>query len=395
MTDDSSRTRRDVLKAGGALGTIALAGCIETNSEEESTATETTTAEAATATTEDTASSTPGATATETSYSVSIEPMGTVEFDGVPETWVANNGSWADMGVALGQEPPEGLWLPSRYHTQYYDEIPDVSVDKSDMTALYQDGVSKERFYALDGDIHVMDPNFLQNRYKGWEQSDVDEIKENVAPFFGNSIFSRGYGWHEEYRYYTLLEAFEKLAEIFQEQERYEAFKDVHDEFQSNLAPVVPARSERPAAAVVWGSGDQPEKFYPYVQSEGTSFKHIRDLGVEDALAKTDVKDFHNSRGAIDYETLLEVDPQVLLVRGQEGKTAQEFRDTVVAFMQNHDVASQLTAVQNDDVYRAGPLYQGPITNLVVTERLASVLYDTDETLFDRQRVANIVAGEF
>jgi iron complex transport system substrate-binding protein len=84
----------------------------------------------------------------------------------------------------------------------------------------------------------------------------------------------------------------------------------------------------------------------------------------------------------------------VLLIRGQEAKTAEEFQNTVVSFMESHDVASQLTAVQNGDVYRAGPLYQGPITNLVVTERLARTLYGVEEELFDRERVADIVAGD-
>lgn len=335
-------------------------------------------------------------TAAESSYSVAIEPMGEVTFESVPETWVANNGSWADMGIALGQEPPKGLWLPSRYHTHYYDEIPDVSVDKSNMATLSQQGsVGKEQFYELDGDVHIIDPNFLQNRFDGWDQTDVDEVSEQIGPFFGNSIFSTGYTWHSEYRYYSLMEAFEKLAAVFQETDRYEAFESVHEEFQNALAPVVPTRSERPSAAVVWGAGDQPETFYPYTIGPGTSFKHLRDLGVKDALAETDVKDFHTSRGAIDYETLLEVDPPALLLRGQETKTADEFRDTVVSYMQDHDVAGDLTAVQNGDVYQAGPLYQGPITNLVVTERLAATLYDHDGELFDRQRVSDVVNGDF
>jgi len=66
---------------------------------------------------------------TDGAYSVSIEPMGEVTFESVPETWVGNNGSWADMGLALGVESPEAVWLPRRYHTNYYDDIPGVSVD--------------------------------------------------------------------------------------------------------------------------------------------------------------------------------------------------------------------------------------------------------------------------
>ncbi|PSQ11129.1 Fe3+-hydroxamate ABC transporter substrate-binding protein [Halobacteriales archaeon QS_5_70_15] len=393
---DGTPTRREYLTYGGAvLGGGLLAGCTGTSGPGSgSTPTETGT---------ETGTSTPTATGTGTStptatedpgYSVSIEPVGEVTFESVPRTWLANNGSWADMGIALGQEPPKGVWLPSRYHTHYYDEIPGVSVDGSFIRKLWGDGgVGKEQFYELDADVHVMDPNFLLNRGK-WKQSDIEEITEQVAPFFGNSIFSRSYAWHEDYRYYTLMEAFEKLSQVFEQPERFEAFESLHEGFRSDLASVVPGRDERPEVAVVWGGGDEPEQFYPYVIDEGTSFKHLNDLEVRDALATSDVKDFYSSRGAIDFETLLEVDPEVLLLRGQESKSAEEFGDTVVSFMRDHEVAGSLTAVESGDVYRAGQLYQGPITNLVVTERLAGALYDADGRLFDRERVGEIVNGD-
>ncbi|MCG1001864.1 MULTISPECIES: ABC transporter substrate-binding protein [Halobacterium] len=381
--------RRTFIKSGTAA-TVAglLAGCTS-NSESDGSTTEPTTAS------DTTTSSSDETTADDGSYSVSIEPMGEVEFDAVPETWVANNGSWADMGVALGREPPEAVWLANRYHTRYYDDIDGVSVDASGMTSLYQGGVDKELFYSLDADVHVIDPNFLLNRFSGWNQSDIDEIEDGVGPFFGNSIFSRGYGWHEDYQYYTLYEAFEKLAQVFQRTERYEAFESLHDDFQSNVSDVVPAESERPSVAIMWAAGDEPTSFSPYLISEGTSFKQWRDLQVNDALANTDVRDFHASRAEVDFETLLEIDPDVLLLRGQEAKTAEEFQNTVVSFLEDDTTASDLTAVQNGDIYRGGPLYQGPITNLVLTERGAQQLYDVDEELFDRERVANIVNGDF
>ncbi|MFC7139647.1 ABC transporter substrate-binding protein [Halosimplex aquaticum] len=411
MDDETSgRSRRQFVKIAAALGaTGAIAGCSDDSGstgtpaddggDTTATPTDTPTAESTATPTETPEQTTEAPTSTqsgvETPYSVSIEPMGSVEFESVPETWVANNGSWADMGIALGQEPPKGVWLTSRYHTQYYDEIPGVSVDKSDMVSLSDGGaVGKEQFFEFDADVHVIDPNFLMNRFKGWEQADIDEVREQVGPFFGNSIFSTGYPWHQDYRYYSMMEAFEKLSQVFQQQERYEAFEAVHEEFQTNLAPVVPGRSERPSVAVVWGSGDQPKQFYPYTIGSGTSFKHLRDLKVKDALADSDVKDFHSERAAIDFETLLEVDPPVILLRGQEAKSRSEFQNTTVSFLEDHQTASALTAVQNGDVYRAGSLYQGPITNLVLTERLAGELYGADTELFDRERVGQIVNGD-
>jgi iron complex transport system substrate-binding protein len=409
MTDesDSDPTRRAYLTTAAALvGGGALAGCSSggeatdtpaDGSGDTATPTDTPT-DTPTPTDTGTPTETPAETdpsAVETPYSVSIEPVGSVQFDSVPETWVANNGSWADMGIALGLEPPAGVWLKSRYHTDYYDSIPGVSVDESDMVSLYQDGgVGKELFYELDADVHVMDPNFLLNRFKGWERSDVEEITEEVAPLFGNCIYAQHYPWHSDYRYYTLMEGFEKLAQVFDRTDRYEAFEAVHDEFQSNLAPVVPNQGSRPEVAVLWGVGNEPEEYYPYVVGEGTGFKHLTDLRVRDALASTDIKDFHGSRAAIDLETLLKVDPEVMMLRGYETMSAADFEDTVVSFLEDHQTASTLTAVRNGDVYRAGGLYQGPITSMVLTERTASQLYGADAELFDRERVAEIVAGD-
>jgi iron complex transport system substrate-binding protein len=382
------RRRRFLAGATTTVGAL-LAGC--TGSTTGGNSSETTAAGSGAATDSTTASSTD----TGGSYSVSMTPMGEVTFDGVPQTWVANNGSWADMGAALGVEPPEALWLSERYHTQYYDGIPGVSVDKSGMTRLFGDGgVSKEAYYQLGGDIHVQDPNFLLNRAKGWKRADIDEITQNVAPFFANSIFSRQYGWHEDYRYYTLYEAFGKLAQVFKREGRYEAFSALHEEIQSQLSSVVPPEGERPAVAILWASGNQPNSFLPYLINKGTSFKQWRDLKVRDALAETSVKDFHSSRASIDFETLLEIDPEILLLRGHEDKTAKQFQNTVVQFLQNHEVASSLTAVNNGDVYRGGPLYQGPIANLVLTERAARQVYGVSKDLFDRRRVGNIVQGK-
>ncbi|PAU82532.1 Fe3+-hydroxamate ABC transporter substrate-binding protein [Halorubrum salipaludis] len=403
-TRRSELTRRNYLAYGGsALGAALLAGCTgggdgdgggETDGDGGADG------EAGTASTEEEPSEgeeDSEESTTDESYTVSLSSVGEVTFDAVPETWAANNGSWADMGVALGQRPPEAVYLTGRYHTQLYDEIPGVSVDKSDMQSLWESELDVEDFLSLAErvDFFAMDPNFLLGRTSNWEQDDIDQIESAGAPFFANSIFSRGYEWHD-YEYPTLYEAFEKLSEVFQEEERYDAFEALHEEFRAEIDGIVPPEEERPSVAIMWPQPiDEPESFSPYLIDEGTSFKQWRDLGVEDAFATTDVKDFHADRGQVDYELLLEIDPDVLLLRGNENKTAAEFRDTVVSFMEDHSVASSLTAVENGDVYRGGPLYQGPITNLVLTERAAEQVYGVDEELFDRERVADIVNGEF
>jgi iron complex transport system substrate-binding protein len=393
MGNESSTdpTRRDVIKWGGGtvIGSTVLAGCLGgANSDESGQST----SESGTG-----SGGKETGTATSGPYSVSIEPMGKVTFDQVPETWIANNGSWGDMGVALGVGAPGAVWLPSRYPTHHYEGLPGVSVNKDNITQLYSDGLSKELFYELDADVHVMDPNFMTNRFKGLEKSDIEEIRTRIAPFFGNSIFSRGYPWHD-YRYYTLYEAFEKLSQVFKRHDRYKAFKKLHDEFIGGIQKRLPPKSERPSVAVLWPHpAHKPETFSPYLIDKGTTYKHWRDLKVKDALKNSEVSTYHKSRGKIDYEVLLEVDPDVLLLQANEQLSRKEFRNKVLKFMKQHSAASKLTAVKNGDVYRSGGLYQGPIINLVLTERGAHQLYSdtfTKDELFDRKRVADIVNGK-
>lgn len=331
-------------------------------------------------------------------HTVSMDPVGEVELDGVPKTVATYCPGYADMAVALGHaDAVASVGLPSRYHTDGYDELDGVSVDKSSLTKLYQGGVDKEVFLNLGSDLHLIDPNWLLNNFKGWENSDVETVRDRVAPFLGNTIFRRTDDWHG-YRYYTMYEAFGKVAEVFQETERYERFAEFHDGFVADVQSRLPPLDDRPAAMLLWQKKNEPETFYPYrLSGQGTNKKQFHDLGVTDALNDTGISGLSTSdRGTVDYEVLLDVDPDAILLRGHEGKSRGEFEDTVLAFMRNHDTASQLRAVQNGAVYRGGPIYQGPIQNLFLTERYAKLLYPeefSEDRLFDRSTVSGIIAG--
>ncbi len=376
MRDDTDSTtdvptRRDALKYGGTvIGGGLLAGC---------------TGDPGTESADDTSGS----------YSVTMEPVGTVEFDGVPETWVPYTGDYADMGVALGQSDGlSAIGVSDRFGIHLYEELPGVSVDEGDLTELYQDGTGKEVFYELESDVHLIDPNFMVNRLQ-WSQADVDEIRDTVAPFVGNTIFSRVYDWHD-YADYTMYEAFEKVAQVFREQARYEAFEEYHDEVLADVRARIP--NETPDIAVLYPAEIPPESFYPYLIGSGTQSKHWNDLDVGDALAQRGIADAQAGGGSIDYELLLDIDPDAIAIRIQGEITQEYFDDEIVSHLRTHDVASELQAVQNDRVIYGGLTYQGPIIHLFQLERAARELYPDefgDEQLFDRQRVADIVNGEF
>jgi iron complex transport system substrate-binding protein len=388
MADDTGRgvTRRDVLSTGAAVGGAALlAGCTDTLGSAGDDG--------------DGGSGDGGDGGSgSNSYTVSMVPTGEVSFDSVPESVTNYFPGYADMAVALGHgDSITSVGVASRYHTDVYDELDGVSVDEGSLTELYQGGLDTEVFYSLDGDLHLIDPNWLVNNFDGLERADVDELAENVAPFLGNTVFRRTDSWHD-YRYYTMYEAFETVAEVYQETERFEAFQSFHDDLLASVQADLPPAKDRPNGLLCFAAGDEPELFYPArLSDKGTSKKQFHDLGISDALAGSGVEGLStNERGQVDYETMLNVDPDSILIRGHETKTEQEFRDTVLSFMQDHDTASQLTAVQEGRVFRGGPIYEGPIHNLFLTERFATAYFpDTySGELFDRDELASIVNGE-
>jgi len=392
-TAHEAPTRRDTIKYGGAVvGGGLLAGCTsKADSGDEPTATEETSEE--TDTPED------------TSYSVTMAPMGKVIFEQVPETWSAFLSTYGDMGIALGKaDGLRGLWDPGTMPTEFYDALPSVDISFQDVAPIAGDGeFDKEVFFELDCDVHLIDPNWLGVLADDWTEDDTEEIATNVGPFLGNYIRRRGDDWHD-YRYYTLYEAFELVAEAFQETNRYEAFATVHDEMLATVEETLPPTEDRPAVGLVSVNSDfEGGSFYVYPIQDGNNHKQYRDLEMRGAF------DDHidGSYGQWDYEQLLEVDPDALVFQyGFTHVSADEFKSRLEA-MRADSVGSQLSAVQNDRLYRGGGSYQGPIVNLFQTEAAARQFYpgafgewndmetlrEDSLTLFDRQRVADIVNG--
>ena len=423
MSDDDTNTtetptRREYVKYGGAIvGGGLLAGCTgqsESESTPESTGTETATSAATDTETE---------TATDDgSYTVEMFPVGEVEFESVPESVTTYNMGWADMVVSLGQADKlqtNRLSAP----TLFYDRL-DIEYD-NDWPPLWQDGgMPKEVFYEHDPDAFLIDPNLIQAWDDNWDESDIEEIESNVAPFFGcHNRRIRG-DWQMEMGYPeqapSMLEAFDKVGTVLDERARAEAWLDLHENLQSEVQSRIPDDGETPSIGLI-NSGSSPAKgeFYVlYLEDNGYEMKPYRDLGLVDADAFAGVET--GQYGLTDYETLLEVDPDLILVHwgittgsvtfgGDGAFDAEQFHSDFVEPMENDDVGSQLTAVQNGRVLPGPTAEQGPLVNAFQTELTARLFYpeefgelDMDapldvaeeNQLFDRQRVANIVNGD-
>lgn len=386
-------TRRDTLKFGSTLVTgSVLAGCSDLVGQDDATQ----------------------RNDEQGSYEACIEPVGCLSLEDVPETYAVYNGGWADMAFALGQRDgfrtagnmiPGFLFEPFGLDTPTQEELP----------AMWsEDSWDKESFYELEPDVFLIDPEYLHGVGwdANWDEEDTVEISEIVAPFFGNNMRRRR-EFHD-YKLYTLYEGFERLADLFQERERYEAFAAVHNELQSEIRSRLPPESERPQVGLInGGSNPASGQFYPlYANSEGYEMKPFRDLNVQSAFSR-DLEE----GGQISYERLLEIDPEIILVHwgiGTTGETnqfsASAFHDQYVRPMEEDAVGSQLTAVREDAVYPGQYGEQGPIVNLLQTEMTAQQLYpdafgsfepesfpEVPEAnrLFDRQRVADIINGAF
>lgn len=346
------------------------------------------------------------------SYTASMAPMGAVEFDSVPQSAFAIFPQYADMAVALGHgDAVNAVYVPEMSGTtmnHYYDRLDGVSFDWQGLPDPLSDGLAKEQLYSLGSDVHLADPAHAATN-DNWSQADVEEVGANVAPWFGN-FYSGTHAeppasYRDSYQYYGLWELFGKVAQVFQERQRYEALASVHRDLRSTIEKGLPPKDERPTAVRVTLSEGS---FYTYhLNKPGYWLADTRPLGANDAFADEDWSDLW---GTVGYETMLEADPDVILHLW--GLTPNHDMAEIRSQLADHSVGSQLSAVQNDRVYPAGMRYQGPIMNLFQLEMGAKQLYPEqfgewpeytdgnpypdipdDEQLFDRGRVARIVTG--
>jgi len=369
--DGRGTTRRSILLGAGALASAFATGCVGSGGEP--------------APSGDNESDTPASA--EGAYSACLEPTGCVSFDEQPETWIAYQYGYGDMGVALGKA--DGYLAtnrPENYPDGFYDELPAVSFDAGSLTDI--NSGDKELFFELDPDLLLMDPNNAAGRF-GWDQSDIEELESGVAPFFGHFNRRYGYTFQEDYEVMSLMETFEAVAELFGERGRYERIASLHDGMKERIDDSLPPESERPTIALLGGGSDPENGDFALLSALGDGYetKQYRDLGVGDVLEGVDGADpWHTT----DYEGLLELDPDAVVVHWTVQMSDDEFAAEFVEPLEDHPVGSELSAVDSGRVYRGGSAEQGPIINLFQTELAAEQLYPDEfggEELFDRDEL--------
>jgi iron complex transport system substrate-binding protein len=340
-----------------------------------------------------------------------MAPAGSVEFEQPPESVMTILPHHADMATAAGHGDAVTSML---YQPEYNDTIwskflarlPGVSIGWADLPGEWNP--SKELLYELDSDLHLDDPAYMTTM-QGWTVDDIKEISENVAPWFGNTLSNANKepsaAWADRYQYYTLWEIFEKVAKVFQAGERYGALKSVHDGMISTIESNLPPENERPTAAMIILNQSEDSMYVYALNEPGFLTAHTRPLGVTDAFAGV------STESSVDYEALVEADPDVILCLAgmSEYRHVTKTRER----LGDDSTTASVSAVEDGRIHTQGGRNQGPIMNLFQTEMAAKQLYPdifgewptyTDgpypeipesEQLFDRDRVANVINGEF
>jgi ABC-type Fe3+-hydroxamate transport system substrate-binding protein len=411
-TAHDAPTRREYVKYGGAVvGGGLLAGCTgssDTGAAPDQSATVTETpSETERASETETETSTPGP-----SYTVELSPVGTVTLE-EPPTNVFTHFPWfPDMASALGQgETVSSLWWDGtvaglEYFTAGFD---DFEIEWADKAGEY--GFAKEQLYELDSDLHLVDPSWVTTQ-DNWARSDIDEIANNVGPWLGNYYSSYHATppeeWADGYEYYSLWDLFDRVATLYGERERYKALASVHDDLLKTIEAGLPAESDRPTAAYLSISEDLSAIYLLRLNAPGYFNAHTRPLGAVDAFGD---EEFSGAFKQVDMEALLEADPDAILALWTVTDTF-DF-GTLTQSLADDPVGSELSAVRNDRVYPQGTRWQGPLMNLFQLEMTAKELYpgqfgqwpadedgdaypefESDEQLFDHQRVADIINGD-
>ncbi|MEM4782191.1 MAG: ABC transporter substrate-binding protein [Halalkalicoccus sp.] len=346
----------------------------------------------------------------EDAYTVELSPVGEVEFDGVPETAASDLGIWADTLASFGQaDRLINLRDPDTKVTSHFDQLPGVEFDLNEVSNF--DPAEKELYYEVDPDVFHVDPIF-RKMWDDWDDSDIDEVVENVAPFFANEgsrIATGEYVEDREYEFYTLDELTEKFAQVYRAEDQAQALAEVRNDLIEGIQSNLRSEDERPSVGrVLFYDGE----VYPYLfDGPGFGKSHLRPMEAEDVFADSK-QVYEREGGTIDLEGLLERDPDVLLFFGGIGYWFDAYEETKEE-LEADSVGRELAAIRNDRFYRGGTFDQGIPLNLFQLEMTAKQLYPDqfgewpgfeeqrvlpeipeDEQLFDRQRVADIINGD-
>ena len=352
---------------------------------------------------------------TDTAYTVTMSPVGTVRFLRPPQRIVTGDANYTDMLVALGcgSRIIAGASATNLY-TGFYAQLAGLKTGIDPLALQSLDGSSgvrlgfdKELLYKLHADIHHLDP--LQLMAGGrWTPADIDEITRNVGPFFANRYSRENiYPGKEPYEFYTVWELSDKVGQVYRHAERMARLKAIGDALIRSIQARLPPPEKRPTVGLIYYSN---ARITPYSLGHGGFGQaQYTAIGARDAFEGRKIATYGEGDGqgiALDLEGLCSVDPDILimpLALSGGGRTAYE----QLLKLRDDPLGRRLKAFQHDRVYPGGTALQGPVFYIFQIEMAAKQVYPElfgryrddqryppDECLFDREAVAAILRGE-
>ncbi|MCA9547471.1 MAG: ABC transporter substrate-binding protein, partial [Myxococcales bacterium] len=341
-------------------------------------------------------------------HTVTLSPVGAVHFPAVPARAVTLDPQYEDLLLAVGR--PHALvatGFAGNHDPHVWAQVPGLA-GRLDPEALPHigPGLDKETLYALDAQVHHIDPKRLL-RTARWRPADLAEIARNVGPFFANR-FSRTHVApdDEPYTFYDLWTLHETVARVYRRPAPIQALRALHAELVARIEARLPPIAERPRVGLVMHANG---RFTPFVRSRpGFGTAHYRAVGARDAVAAlcdAAYRDGGRVGPGLDAEGLLALDPDVLIMPFGTYPSMRPRFDALRALAAD-PVVGRLRAMAHGRVYPGGTPLQGPIVYLFQTEMAAKQIYPhifgefrldgaypSSERLFDRDRVAQALAG--
>ena len=353
----------------------------------------------------------------DTSYTVTMSPMGTVRFSHPPQRVVTGDANYNDILVAVGgSDKVIAGQQVKNYYTEFYAQLPGVKFDPEKIQSLSTTpggggtgagGFDKELLYKLKADIHHIDPVQMISGGK-WTKADIEEITKNVGPFFANR-YSRdnNYSGTDPYEFYTIWELGDKVAQVYRKPERIAKLKEIGDALVQKIQAKLPPPDKRPLVGLLYYNTGRITVYS--VGSKGFGQAQYNAIGTRDAFEGKNIAPYGDAGGrgtALDLEGLVSINPEVIimpLALSGGGRIAYE----ALLKLKDDPLGQRLTALKNGRVYPGGTALQGPVFYIFQIEMAAKQIYPElfgryrddqkyppEECLFDREAVAKILRGE-
>lgn len=359
-----------------------------------------------------------------------LEPCGTVQLKEEPKRIVTFNHNQNDMLETFKWgDRLIGTGYPKSFYYSFYNQIPNWTFDirkENENLQFFQyqaAGVfDKELFYKLNANIHHIDPNRLA-MMKGWSREDVNEIAENVGPFFdnnatmlGDDAVNRDWGVFSGAIYYTFEEYTRAFYKLYNQVEKGEALLDFIHAEEARIKERIHTLNYRPRVAIFRWKGNEITRVGI---NSGIEHLQYRTLEVRDAFkgqeekVRPKVEDKSVLMGRIDLEGLLKIDPDVIIMpyiiyTFENDNHIMTPPWKALCSLKDDPIGQKLSAIKNNRMYPGGVLMQGPIFYCFQLEMAAKQIYpelfgeyhqdniySKEEQLFDREELSRILNKVF